>query len=254
MKELSSEFFVSGGDGTLLFDSLEEVFNMVAVFVVPSVERLRMGSVGFRWNAAFQSALIKELPELIRIIGFVSKNRSPRKAVDQFECTDQIVAITGCADEAKHAPSSINQSMNLRIRSTSRLPYQLMFRSLRAAEGMFMHFDTGRINRPQLALQPSRQKDVDFVPNAKVAPFSPSSVDRGIGGEDAQGAPTASFTKTKQNRLEDRFYRNRWPSRFSFVSTVCSTRIDQINFFSSLATRRSSLWMRISGIPYFNLP
>ncbi len=201
-------------------------------------------------NTAFQSTLIKELPEFIGIIGFVSKNSSPRKAIDEIECTDQILPISGSGYEAKHSTGSIDQGMDLRIRSAPRLP-------IRSCSGPCgpprACFDTGRINRPQLALQRGRKEDVDFVPDARITPFPPSSVNRGIGSEDAQSASTAPLAKTKQKRVNDRFYRDCWPSCLSLVSIVFSTRLDQM-FFRSRATRRSSLWMRISGIPHPRLP
>lgn len=248
MKILGSQFLISGCDGSLFLDSLEEIFNVSAMFVVTSVKWPGIGSVGLRWNAAFQSAFRKKLPKFVRVVGFVGEYRPSRKAIDEIERTDKIMAIPGCSDQPKHAPGSIDQGMNLRVRSASRLANLLLFSALRTSESMFVNLHACGIDRPKFPFEPGSQVNVDLVPNPKIAPLSPSSVDRGVGSEDAEGAPTASLTKPKQDGMKDRFDWDWRSTNLSFAGLVLGTRLDQMNFFSSRATRRSSLWMRISGI------
>ena len=253
MKILSSQLFVSRGDSSLFLDSLEEILDVAAMLIVTSVKWPGISSVSLRWNTAFHPALGKKLPELIRVVGFVSENCSTRKAIDEFEGPDQIVAIPGCTKDSKHATGPIDQRMDLSVRSAPRMPDLLFFRALWASKGMFVDFHAGRIDRPQFAFESSSKEDMDFIPDTEVAPFSPSSVNRSVRGENTERPPTATFTKTKEDCVKYRFRSNRLPSSLSPPGLVGRTRIDQMNFFSSLATRRSFLWMRISGIRYFSL-
>lgn len=254
MKILGSQFLISRCDGSLFLDSLEEVLNVPAVLVMTSVKWLGIGSVGLRWNAALQPTFGEKLSEFVRVIGFVGKNGSPRKAIHEIERADQVMPIPGCSDQPEHASGSIDQGMNLRVRSASRLSNLLFFRALRASEGMLVDLHACRINRPKLAFEPGRKVSMDLVPNPEIAPLSPPSVDRCVGSEDAQSPPATALAKSKQNGLENRLRRNWFSPCHSLAGFICSTLVDQINFFSSLATRRSSLWMRISGILNFTSP
>ena len=193
IEKSGGEFFVASCDSSLFFDSLEEIFDVMSVFIVALVIGFGSDPIGFRWNTGFQAALVQEFTELIWIIGFVSKDRGIVESID--EC------------------------MYFGIWTTSWFSNQLKFRTLRATKSVFMGFYTCWINPPQFSLRcigAGCNQLMNLIPDALLTPVFPSGVDSGVWCKNTQGSPAASFSKPKEKSLKNDFDRNSRPTSFRF--------------------------------------
>lgn len=113
------KFFVSSGNSSLLLDSLEEVFDMMASLVVSFVKRDLGGPVGLRRDAGFEVEAFQKRSESIAVVGFVGEDGSADTSFNQFWSRDQIVSMALGEDKFDSAPAVIDQSVDLSVGPSS---------------------------------------------------------------------------------------------------------------------------------------
>lgn len=185
-------------------------------------------AVGFGRNAAVQSKLLEQLPELVRIVGFVGENRSGAQALDQIRGGDDIVDIPRRKDHSQRSPAVVDQSVNLGIGPAASFSNLLILSRFSTPEGVLVRLHASRVDRPQLTLSLLGQELEDLFPYTRLTPALPASIDGGVRREYAQRTPTAPFPKTEKQRFEYRLDRNRRPPPTSTDASF----VQAVNFFS----------------------
>lgn len=233
------EFFVSSSNGALLLDALEKVFDMMPSLVVPFVKRDFGGPVGLGWDTGFEAERFKQRSETVAVVGFVGENGAADTALNQFGSSDQIVSIAFGKDKFDGASAVVDQGMNLGIGSSPGCPNALVFIGLSCSESVFVNFGTGRIDRPEFAGRPGGELIENALPNPRLAPLLPASVNGGVRGKNAQRSPRASLAKPIKKSLQDFFGRDRRSTAFASRFKILCTPGFGINFFSRLALAAS---------------
>jgi len=228
-----SEFFVAGGNGPLFFDALEEVFDMVAFLVKSFVEGRRRFSIRLGRDAGLQAQPVEGPAELIAVIGFVGEDGSLGAALHQAGSGGQIVALSGGQAQPNGSSPVVDQGMDLGVGPAPGVSNFLKTSNFHGSETVFVNFDTGRIDGPQLPFRLFGKLFENLVPYPCIAPLFPAGVDGGVRGEDTQCAPGTTFSQPEEQGLKYEVHRRGWTASLSRVQYRFGLSRNLINFFSS---------------------
>ena len=233
IEKSGSEFFVPCGNGSLFFDALKEVFDMVSFFVETFVKGCRRFSISLGRDAGLQAQPVQGPAEVIGVVSFIGEDGPFSAALHQIWSGSHVVALTGGQAQANRSALVVDQSMDLGRRSPSGTSNFLETSNFPGTEAVFVNFDAGRINRPQFSFRSFRELFKNGLPYPRFAPLFPAGVNGGVGSEDTQSTPGATFSKPEKQGLQYSFDGSRWPSPFGGAQYRFGPELNLINFFSS---------------------
>lgn len=124
-------FVISCSDATKLFESVEEAFNQIAIFVQVPIDGALLGPIGPRWNDGMRSLALDRSDKRVGIVPVVGKNAICRKACNQGLGLGDVGLLASRQDRPHWIPESVHRRMNLGGQSdrpeSGRLPVPRFF-------------------------------------------------------------------------------------------------------------------------------
>jgi hypothetical protein len=111
-EKISGEFVVSSGDGTKVFEFIEETFDEIALAVKCEVTSSGVLAVGLWRDHRSDSPLGQRADQLIRVVGLVADQGLRVGAVDQRLRASQIVGLAWREHQVDGIAQSIDQSVD----------------------------------------------------------------------------------------------------------------------------------------------
>ena len=117
-EECGSSFIVSGGDGSVMFQFFEEIFDQMAGFVECFVIIAGLFAIGFWRNDRLNIYRTQSVNHpFVRIVSFVCKQNVGPDAADQNVRAVQIAGLSGCQVKCQRIAQSVAGRMDFRAQS-----------------------------------------------------------------------------------------------------------------------------------------
>jgi hypothetical protein len=169
----NGKFVVPGGDSTVVFDSLKEVFDHVASPIAAAGKLGWIDSIAPRRNTRSDAACAQPMTEGIAVIAFVSHEDRSRYVIQNGLSVGNVCFVAGTEEEAKGSARLINHGVDLGVESAFGAPERLMFPASGGIGCAAMRLDVSSVDIPLLALG---GRAYDFPQNLPQTFFAPSSI------------------------------------------------------------------------------
>jgi hypothetical protein len=119
-------FVISRVDGAEIFDLAEIILDEMAPPIFGGVMRDGLFPICFGRNDSLCSTVAGLVADIVIVEGFVAKQRLKEQAMDEVQCTDAVMALSGPQGKAHEITEPVHQCQNLRGQTAFRSAYGLI--------------------------------------------------------------------------------------------------------------------------------
>jgi hypothetical protein len=145
-QEVEVQFFIPCADPAKPFDSLEEVFNVMALAIGIGIVRPRVGSIAPGRDARRAAAIINAAADVIAIKPSIS-NHAFTGQKDDFLRRNCVASLPGCQSGLKDLPSAVHGYDELGVQSAFCAPKCLQMLAPGRVGCILVDLDMGRIQK-----------------------------------------------------------------------------------------------------------